>query len=131
MTLKADEKGLVLSLEGRQLKLNHDEDGFTPLELLVNSIAGCSGLVFKNLLAKKRIAYDELTIETDHQRSDVDPKPVTQIDVHFTLKGENLDEKQVRSAFELVTANCPVVQSVKAAITINETLDIAEKVEEN
>ena len=131
MTLKADEKGLVLSLEGRELKLNHDDDGFTPLELLVNSIAGCSGLVFKKILGKKRIAYDELIIEVDHQRSDVAPKPVTRIDVHFTLKGENLDERKVRSAFELVVPNCPVVQSVNTAITINETLDIAGIIEKN
>ncbi|PEZ06426.1 osmotically inducible protein C [Bacillus sp. AFS018417] len=100
------------------------ENGYTPLELLIASIAGCSSIVFRTILEKKRITYNEFTIEADIIRSEVLSKPVESIHLHYKIKAEGITQEQLEKALELAVKNCTIVQSVKDSIQIIETIEL-------
>ncbi|HEK9101117.1 OsmC family protein [Bacillus pfraonensis] len=100
------------------------ESGHTPLELLVSSIAGCSAIVFRTILEKKRITYDTFTIETEIGRSEVLSRPVESLHLHYRLKAEGITQVQLEKALELAVKNCTIAQSVKDSIKITETVEL-------
>lgn len=110
--------------------LSHDklaigkEDGYSPLELLVSSIAGCSAIVFRTILEKKRITYDTFTIETEIGRSEALSKPVESVHLHYKIKAKNITEEQLDKALQLAVKNCTIVQSVKDSIKVTETIEL-------
>ncbi|MBD2798740.1 OsmC family protein, partial [Xenorhabdus sp. 18] len=54
LTIKHDD--IEADLSYGQLAIGK-ENGYSPLQLLVSSIAGCSAIVFRTILEKKRITY--------------------------------------------------------------------------
>ncbi|WP_018665116.1 OsmC family protein [Heyndrickxia acidiproducens] len=100
--------------------------GFRPYQLLVSSIAGCSGGVFKKVLDKKRISYQNIEITADVERNEQKENKVTKIHLHFLVKGENLKLEQLEKSLKVAMKNCPMAQSVKGAIAINETVEARE-----
>jgi len=63
----------------------NSELGFRPFQLLVSSIAGCSGSVFKKILEKKKIAYDDIEIDARVERDEKQANKVTKIELQFTV----------------------------------------------
>ncbi|WP_020061509.1 OsmC family protein [Bacillus sp. 123MFChir2] len=100
------------------------ENGYTPLELLISSIAGCSAIVFRTILEKKRITYHEFTMETEIIRSETLSKPVKSVHIHYKIKAERITQEQLEKALELAMKNCTIVQSVKDSIEIIETIEL-------
>ncbi|KXH84180.1 OsmC family protein [Sporosarcina sp. HYO08] len=103
----------------------NDEYGFRPYQLLVSSVAVCSGGVLRNVLEKMRMPADDISIEVKEVVRNPDiANRLEKIHLHFTLEGENLDAAKMDRAFELMSKNCAMVQSVKDAIQIEETYEI-------
>lgn len=110
-------------------KLNissNTEIGFRPVHLLVSSIAGCSGGVFKRILEKKRIGFDTIHIEADVERNKKEVNRVTKIALHYIVYGKNLDLSQVQKSLDLAMKNCSMVETVKNSIDIVETVEVRE-----
>lgn len=103
------------------------EIGFRPYQLLVSSIAACSGGVLKSILVKKRIAFDDIHIEADVERNEAEANRVTKIVLHFIVYGKDLDLTKVQKSLDLATKHCSMVQSVKGAIEVVETIEVKEK----
>jgi putative redox protein len=99
--------------------------GFRPYQLLVASVAVCSGGVLRKVLEKMRMTIKDIHISTDVVRNKDVADRVEVIKVHFTIKGENLDEKKIHRAMELTRKNCSMVQSVIGKIEIIETFEMA------
>ncbi|KEK23821.1 OsmC family protein [Bacillus gaemokensis] len=121
LTIKHDD--IEVELSHGQLQIGK-ESGFTPLELLVSSIAGCSAIVFRTILEKKRISYDAFTIETEIGRSEALSRPVESIHLHYIIKAERITQEQLEKVLELAVKNCTIAQSVKDSIKITETLEL-------
>lgn len=100
--------------------------GFRPVQLLISSIAGCSGGVFRKILDKKRIPYKTIEIEASVERNEQEANRVTKIDLHFTVSGRDLDLQQLQKSLDVAFKNCAMAQSVKNAIAINESVEIQE-----
>ncbi|MFJ8220424.1 MULTISPECIES: OsmC family protein [Bacillus cereus group] len=100
------------------------ENGYSPLQLLVSSIAGCSAIVFRTILEKKRITYDTFTIETEIGRSEALSKPVESVHLHYKIKAQNITEEQLDKALQLAVKNCTIVQSIKDSIKVTETIEL-------
>ncbi|EEL52135.1 OsmC [Bacillus cereus Rock3-44] len=100
------------------------ENGYSPLQLLISSIAGCSAIVFRTILEKKRITYDAFTIEAEIGRSEALSKPVESVHLHYKIKAQNITEGQLDKALQLAVKNCTIVQSVKDSIKITETVEL-------
>ncbi|AIK36792.1 osmotically inducible protein C [Bacillus pseudomycoides] len=121
LTIKHDD--IETELSHGQLSIGK-ESGYTPLELFVSSIAGCSAIVFRTILEKKRITYDTFTIETEIGRSEVLPRPVESLHLHYKIKAEGITQVQLEKALELAVKNCTIAQSVKDSIKITETIEL-------
>ncbi|WP_338452595.1 OsmC family protein [Niallia oryzisoli] len=104
----------------------NSEIGFRPFQLLVSSIVGCSGSVFRTVLDKKRISYDTIDIEASVERDEQKANKVTKIELHFIIEGKNLNLDQLQKSLHVSMKNCAMVQSVIDAITIEETIEIRE-----
>jgi len=119
-------KGNTFSTELKygELTIAHDEAyGFRPFQLMVSSIAVCSGGILRKILEKKRMNIEDLRIKADVIRSESEIKRIEKIHLHFIIKGKNLVEKKVQKAMELTSRNCPMVQSVEGCIEITETFE--------
>lgn len=104
----------------------NDAVGFRPVELLVSSIASCSGLVFHNILKKQRTEIDDLTIEADVERNEKNANRIEKITLHFTVKGSDLNEKKMQRNLTIAKKHCAMVQSVEGSIEVEETLTIID-----
>jgi len=104
----------------------NSEIGFRPFQLFVSSIVGCSGSVFRTVLDKKRISYDTIEIDASVERDEQKANKVTKIRLHFIIEGKNLNLDQLQKSLKVSSKNCAMVQSVKDAITIEETIEIRE-----
>ncbi|AWC27530.1 OsmC family protein [Bacillus cytotoxicus] len=103
------------------------ENGYSPLELFISSIAGCSAIVFRTILEKKRIQYDTFTIETTVEHSDALSRPVESVHLHYKVRAEGITLMQLEKALAIAVKNCTIAQSVKDSIQITETVELIEK----
>lgn len=126
MEFHMKENGYTTQLGYGELHISrYDEHGYRPYQLLVSSVAVCSGSVLGQILEKQRIEVDDINIKTDVvQNSETDAHEIQKIHMHFRIKGKNLKSKKIEKALELTRKNCTIVQSVKDSIDITETFEI-------
>lgn len=103
-----------------------DEYGFRPYQLLAASVAVCSGGVLKKILIKKRIKFDDITIQVDIKRNEGGVQEITDIHLHFIIIGGNASKEKLVKSLEVARKNCPIVQSVHNSINISESIDQKE-----
>lgn len=101
--------------------------GFRPVELLISSLAGCSGWLLKRILEKKRIPFDAINIEAEIDRNEKEANKVTKITLHYIVFGKYLSVSKAQSSLDLAVKNCAMIQSVKGAIEVVETIEVREK----
>jgi uncharacterized OsmC-like protein len=127
MKFKMQEVGFNIDLEYGNLSISGNSDyGFRPFQLLVSSIAGCSGGVFRAILQKKRIDYKDIEIEAEVEREEQEPKRIKRIMLTFTVSGENLKEEVLEKSLTVAMKNCSMAQSVKDSIDIIEQVKIKQ-----
>ncbi|WDF05841.1 OsmC family protein [Shouchella hunanensis] len=115
--------GYTIDLPYGKLDISGDESaGFRPFQLLVSSIAVCSGGVFRTILDKKRISYKSINLEADVVRNEANVNEVTEVHLTFIIEGAQANFEKLEKALQLATKNCPIVQSVNKSINITETI---------
>ncbi|WP_421383920.1 OsmC family protein [Bacillus salacetis] len=125
MEFKMKEGGFVTDLPYGQLDISgNEEHGFRPYQLMVSSIAVCSGGVLRKILEKQRISFEDISIKVDVTRNEEKANRIEKVALHFTITGENLKEEKIQKAMELTRKNCSMVQSVTGSIDIEETFEI-------
>jgi len=96
--------------------------GYLPLELLLASLAGCSGQVVVGLL--KRMGQDVrgLTVRARGEKRETHPTVLTSIGLEFEFRGGQVDGASVERALALSEDRfCPVWVMVKASAPIKAT----------
>ncbi|WP_035344345.1 OsmC family protein [Halalkalibacter hemicellulosilyticus] len=122
MEFKMKENGFQGEFEFGTLDVSGNEEfGFRPFQLLVSSVAVCSGGVLRKVLEKKRITYDDITIQADVTRNEAGANEVTDIHLHFNIVGSSASDQQIEKSLEIAKRNCPIVQSVKDSIQVTES----------
>jgi putative redox protein len=97
-------------------------DGFSPLELLVTSLAGCSGQVVIGLLKRMGLEVKDLTVHARGLKKEIHPTVLTSIDLEFEFRGGRLDGASVEKALALSEERfCPVWVMLKAGTVITAT----------
>lgn len=120
-------EGIRTSTEFGQLNISPDEEkGFRPFQLMVSSIASCSLSVYRKILDKQRIEYEDIKVTADVTRNEAEANRIEKIHMHFVVKGAHLDEAKLTKNLELSSKNCSMVQSVKGSIEIEETVEAIE-----
>lgn len=125
MEFKVGEEGVSTALDFGTLTISGDETkGFRPFQLMVSSIASCSGFVFRRILEKQRLEIDDLTIQATVKRNEKRANRLEEIHLTFLVKGEGLEQERLERNLEISSRNCAMVQSVKDSINIIETVEI-------
>jgi len=93
--------------------------GFTPLELLLTSLVGCSGQVVVGLLKRMGQEVQGLTVRALGAKREIHPTVFTSIELDFEFKGGRVDGASVEKAFALSEGRfCPVWVMLKASVPI-------------
>ncbi len=125
MNFKMKDNGFTSDLDFGQLFISGQEEyGFRPYQLLLSSVAGCSGGVLRKVLTKMRIEFDDIEIEANAIRNPEEADRIEKISMHFIIKGSNINESKIEKALILTKKNCSMVQSVIGSIEIVETFEI-------
>lgn len=102
----------------------NEEEGVRPYQLLVSSVISCSGFVWKRILEKQRIALEDLHISAEVERDGTAVNKITEIRLHFMVKGNDLNEAKLKKSLALAHKNCSMIQSIQNSIEVVETLEI-------
>lgn len=120
-----EEVGFKADLEYGELHIAGNSDyGFRPFQLMVSSIAVCSGGVLRKVFDKKRLEVEDITIQADVERNKDRADRIEKIHLHFIIKGKDLKEEVVEKSMAIAFKNCSMAQSVKDSIDIKETFEI-------
>ena len=119
------DQGFSIQLEYDELHISGDsKTGFRPYQLLVSSIAGCSGLVLKKILDKQRINVDDIRIRADVTRAEGGANEVRKIHLVYHIKGKELNAAKIEKALALSRKYCPMIQSVAGSIEVTESFEL-------
>ena len=102
-----------------------DIDDFMPMELLLVSLASCSGHTVLLQLRKMGKSVEKLEVHTVGKRRDEHPTVFTSIELQYYLEGEGLDANSVERAITLSEETyCPVWAIMKASVTLSRKFTI-------
>ena len=88
----------------RKIQLNSAEQmdsAFTPMELFLLSLAGCTAMDVEWILERQRQKIREFKISANGKRRDEDPRSYELIDLEYSLKGESIRRDAVERAIRL------------------------------
>ena len=110
--------------EGRALELNSTQEmgrAFTPMELFLVSLAGCTAMDVQWILEKQRLRIDKMEISVRGIRREEDPKYYEKIDLEYSIVGQDVKKSAVERAIRLSQEKyC----SVRAMLNDNVKLNI-------
>ncbi len=84
-----------------QMGTTGGEPGVSPMELLLLSLAGCSGMDVVSILTKKRQPPHDFQVRVRGKRAPRHPKLYTEIEVEYLIWGEGIEPKSVEQAIML------------------------------
>lgn len=121
------EHGFKTNLEYGQLDISGNAQfGFRPYQLMVASIASCSGSVFRKILDKQRIQIEDMQIKANIIRNEDEANRIEKITLLFTIKGHQLDEAKLSKSLKIARKNCSMIRSVENSIQIEEKIEVME-----
>src|SRR5215218_5618936 len=106
------------------------ERGPCPMELVLVSLAGCTGMDVIAMLRKMRqhVTGYEVRVRGDERAPDF-PKVYTRITVEHVFRGQDLDDAKVARSVELsATRYCPVSAMLGELAEVTHTYRIEEPV---
>lgn len=83
--------------------------GGSPMELVLMSLAGCSGMDVVSLLRKQRQPVEGLDVHVHGQRADTHPAVFTTVQIEYVVHGCEIDPAAVERAIDLSRERyCPI-----------------------
>jgi putative redox protein len=78
-----------------------EDKGPRPMEVLLVSLAGCTGMDVASILKKLRVDLQSMNVKINAEQAPQHPKYFTRIDVEFDFEGKDIKEEDVKRAIEL------------------------------
>lgn len=102
-----------------------DGEGYMPLQLLLISLASCSGSTVVSLLRKMGKDVSGLTVTASGERRDEHPLGFKTVTLDFIVQSGNIDGNYIQKAIQLSEQTyCPVWAMLKNNVVINTTYSI-------
>lgn len=102
-----------------------DGEGYMPLQLLLISLASCSGSTVVSLLRKMGKDVSGLKVTASGERRDEHPLGFKTINLDFIIKSSDIDGTYIQKAIQLSEQTyCPVWAMLKNNVVINTTYSI-------
>ena len=100
--------------------------GPLPMQLLLASLAGCTGMDVISILRKMRQPVEEYHIEVTAEQAEDHPKVFTNITIKHIVTGK-IDEKRLAHAIELSdTKYCPASAMLRSVAQITTEYEVHE-----
>jgi len=118
----------VESGSGHSMTLDGEHDtGYSPMELVLASLAGCSGISVISIVLKKQQVVTNYQVRVEGIRAETYPLVFTDITVEHILTGHNIRPEAVERAIELAeTRYCPVSVMLGKVTNLKQTYQIIE-----
>ncbi len=101
--------------------------GPSPMELLLEGLAGCTAMDVVFILKKKRQKISGCEVHVEGVRAEEHPKIYTDIELTYTIRGKNLSEKAVHDAVKLSTEKyCSASAMLEKAARLTHKVVIVE-----
>jgi putative redox protein len=113
---------------GASKSIGGDESGFRPMQVLLASLGGCSGIDVINILKKSRVDFDTVDVEVEGDRkAGVEPSPFTRVKLTFKVTGRSVDRAKAEKAVSLsVEKYCSAIASLDKNIKVETAVEIEE-----
>lgn len=114
---------------GHEIKMDAAEEvggknsGARPTELLLNAVAGCTGIDIISILNKMRLNPTTFYMEVEGKRAEDHPKRFTDINIHYVLEGDLPEDKVIRAIQLSKDKYCSVSHSLSASITATYSIN--------
>jgi putative redox protein len=135
VTLLNDMQFSGAASSGHTLIMDADDEsgghnaGFRPMELLLVSFGGCTGMDVISILRRKKQNVSGLEINVKGEKSDTDPKIYKEIHLEYVVKGRDVEKRAVERAIDLsMEKYCSVGATLARAGTITHSYRIVEQV---
>ncbi len=105
--------------------------GIRPMEMILIGMGGCASFDVVSILKKSRQQVSGCQAQLSAERADAVPAIFTAINIHFSISGENLKEKQVKRAVELSAEKyCSAsIMLANGGVAISHSYEIVGSVE--
>jgi putative redox protein len=100
-----------------------ENSGPRPTELLLQAVAGCTGIDIISILQKMRLEPTAFQMDVKGERAEDHPKRFTSINIHYALDGELPEDKVVRAIQLSKDKYCSVSHSLSAEITVSYSIN--------
>jgi putative redox protein len=118
-----------VKLDRRTIQLDSSEEmgqAFTPMELFLVALAGCTAMDVQWILGRQRQKVDKFDMTVSGIRREDDPKYYESIDIRYTFSGQDLRKDAVERAIRLSQEEyCSVRAMVKDSVKLNITYTIS------
>jgi len=120
----ANEDGGLIRMDGSN-EIGGLEGGFSPMQLLLGGVGGCSSIDIIGILEKQKQDIQDLTVKVEGDRQDVGTySEFKTINIHFVFTG-NLDESKVERAINLsLDKYCSVSKTLEKVSDITSSYEI-------
>jgi len=106
-------------------EMGGNDGGPRPKELLLLSLAGCTGSDVASILRKKRSPFSRLDVDVTAEMRDEHPRVFTEIHVEYVIHGENVRTRDVERAIRLSeTTYCAVSAMLRESVSITSSYRI-------
>ena len=102
-----------------------EETGFSPMQLLLIALGGCTGMDVLHIMKKQRQQVSGLEILVSGKRVKEPPQVYDNINVEYKISGTNIKENAIKRAIQLSEIKyCSVgaMLRTKAKVTSNYTV---------
>ncbi|MBW2137965.1 MAG: OsmC family protein [Deltaproteobacteria bacterium] len=101
------------------------EEGCSPTETLLLSIAGCLSIDIVHILRKMRCEVSSYEVEAEGVRREEPPQYYTAFNLMIHIKGEGITPKKINRAIDLsLNKYCSVYHSLRKDIDVNIKYEI-------
>lgn len=120
----ANEEGGLIRMDG-STTIGGLEGGFSPMQLLLAGVGGCSAIDIVGILEKQRQDLQDLTVEVEGDRqSKKEHSEFKNIHINFVFTGD-LDKSKVERAINLsLDKYCSVSKTLEQATEITHSYEI-------
>lgn len=93
------------------------EGGFSPYNLLLGALGGCLYHTFLEIVRKKRLTFDDVTMEIGGEKRTTTPTTLETVKLKFVIKGAS-DQKQFEKSVKLAEEYCSIHATISKVAKI-------------